>query len=126
MHPMCTYLNLSLGQVTPTQICLIEGADGTRLVSFNGRRWHGEWQANTDPLFLDVSFDCQARDDRLKKTRLLKEPALGEHKWSGHDYQSREVEVAWQSAHLFLGSDSSARAFFEHLLLVPHPPQLGC
>ena len=95
-----TYLNVSLGDTAPQSIALCESADGTRLVSFGGGAWHGEWHACFAPLQLDLSFDCRARRTHLKRARLIKDAGAGEHKWTGNDYQGRLIIVQWQAAWL--------------------------
>ena len=44
---------------------------------------------------------CKARNDRLKTTRLHKEPGLQEHEYTGHDYKGRVCMVTWQKAYLY-------------------------
>ena len=102
-----SYVNTTLGEEWPgSQIALIEGfAAGAqtrqRLVSYKSGPWHGEFSFTRDPYMLDVAFDCKARNDRLKTTRLHKDPGLQEHEYTGHDYRGRVCMVTWQKAYLY-------------------------
>ena len=65
-----SYVNHDLGDagrdLAPTSICLLEGHDGRRLVSWANKKWHGTWYFEARPPQLFIACDCQGRDDCLK------------------------------------------------------------
>ena len=82
----------------PTLISLIEGVDGSRMVSFGGNPWHGTWYFIAAPPLLVIDFDCKARGDRLKTTTLRRQsPGI----WEGHDYQGRLITIRFHSAMIY-------------------------